>query len=476
MKKINYYLVSILSAILSACTVGPDFEKPTAPAISNYTGEENRQFSQSVPTDWWKTFQSKKLNQMIQEGVKKNYTLAAMQETLLQAQDNINAAKGQLLPQVSTSAGPGYEKYGVTAFGNTGFTVPAFHYYTLGPSINWALDLFGGTKRTIEQQQALMQYQREELRATYLTLTGNIVTTSFTLAAINEQIINLKNIITNDKQNLRLQKTGFAIGATTQQDILLAESQLRSDETQLPTLYQQLSVAQGELTTLVSAFAANWQAPHFELNDFVLPKKLPLTLPSQLIHDRPDIAGAEALLHAASAAVGIATANLYPQINLSAMLSQQALSPGQLFDPSSTAASLFAGLTAPIFSGGTLRAQKSAAEHAFKASYANYQQVVIRAFTQVSDVLHALDHDDQAVLTQQNALTSARNALQLIQNGNRIGSSNELELLQAMRFYQQAKSGYIQAIAQRYQDTAQLYLTLGGGENLKVIDNHPHID
>lgn len=463
MKKFYYQsTLSLISLLLSACTVGPDYIKPAAPTVSSYTGGTELKYTSSISAEWWKTFQSPELNHVIGQGIKNSYTLESMQETLKQAQDNISAAKGQLLPQVDMTTGYGYEKYGLEATGSTE-TIPAFHYYSLGPSITWALDIFGGDKRSIEQQQALMQYQQQELHAAFLTLTGNIVTTAMTVAELNAKITSTQKIIREDRKNLQLAHKGVEIGAAIQNDIVIAQSQLSHDQTLLPPLQQQLSTAQGELNILVGAFPANWQPPRFELNDFVLPETLPLTLPSQLVHDRPDILAAEALLHAACAGVGVATANLYPQINLSANLTQEALAPGQLFNAASTTAGVVAGLTAPIFSGGTLRAQKSAAEHAYKATYANYQEVVVKAFVQVSNVLHALQYDQQNILAQQKALTSAKEALKLIRLGNEAGSTTQLEMVEAQRQYAQATLGYDQALAQRYRDTAQLYLALGGG-------------
>lgn len=465
-------LLAFMILSLSACTVGPDYVAPHEPDVMSYTGEDHIKFTKTISKKWWETFQSPELNQVIQLGIKNNYSFAAMKETLKQAQNTVTATKGQLQPQVSANAGPGYEKYGVQATGATD-EIPAFHYYTLGPSINWALDLFGATKRGLEQQQALMRYQQQEVNAAFLTLTGNIVTTTLKIAEINAQIISLQSMIQQDKKNIHLIEKGLMAGAFREEELLIAKSQLNHDETLLPSAQQQLSNAQGELNILVGAFPANWQAPAFTLKNFTLPKTLPLTLPSQLVHDRPDILAAESLLHAASAGVGVATANLYPQINLSASLSQQALSPGQLFSASSTAASVFAGLTAPIFSGGTLQAEKRAAEHAYKAAYAHYQDVVVRAFVQVSDVLHALKHDNQNITAQENALKTAEDSLQLALRGHAIGSGNELAVIKAEHAYNEIKLAYTQAIAQRYQDTVRLYLVLGGG--ISNTDNNSHL-
>ncbi|MES2204272.1 MAG: efflux transporter outer membrane subunit [Pseudomonadota bacterium] len=461
MKNINL-LLSLCALFLSACTVGPDYVKPDAPNVASYTAEGNEKYTSSISTEWWKSFQTPALNKVIEQGIKNNYSLQSMQETLQQAEANVSATKGQNAPQINLNTDAGYEKYGVEATGNTN-DIPAFHYYSFGPSINWALDIFGGTKRSIEQQQALKDYQQQELHATFLTLTGNIVTTSMRIAELNAQISTIQSIIRDDQKNLDLAQTGLNLGSATEENKLLMQSQLSQDETLLTPLQQKLSATQGELNILVGAFPADWQPPQFQLENFTLPKTLPLTLPSQLVHNRPDILAAEALLHAANAGVGIATANLYPQINLSANLTQEALSPGQLFNAASTTASVVGGITAPIFSGGTLRAQKNAAEHAYKATYANYQDVVVRAFVQVSNVLHALKYDDENIAAQKKAMASAEASLKLARLGNQVGSSTELEILNTQRLYAQAKIDYAQAIAQRYRDAAQLYLVLGGG-------------
>lgn len=456
----NRLFLTSITLYLSACTVGPDYVAPDSPQVKNYTGEGERQFIHELSAQWWKNFKSPALNQLVNLSIKNNYSLQAMRETLKQAQENVKAAQGQNLPQINASPSVGYQKYGVVATGNTD-TIPAFDYYTFGPNLTWTLDIFGKNKRTIEQQQAIAQYQQEELRSAQLTLTGNVVTTAFTLAMLNAQIAIVKNMLRIDQEYLHNINESMHIGSGTQEDFLQAERQLHDDEILLPPLLQQVTLAQGELNTLVGKFPANWLAPTFEVDDFVLPKALPLSLPSQLVHQRPDILAAEALLHAASANVGIATANLYPQITLSANLAQEALSPGQLFDGSSTAGGIVAGLTMPIFSAGILQAQKHAAEHAYKASYANYQDVVVRAFVQISNVLHALNHDEENILANEKSMHDAEQTLKLIEKSIQLGSSDQLAFLKAEHAYQVTKITYARAITQRYQNTAQLYLAMG---------------
>ena len=464
-------IILLLLSSLTACAVGPDFKSPASPTDERYSTETNlAKFGgqridshQPVSTMWWHELRSPVLDNVINTGVSNSYTLAAARETLAQAKEIALAAKGQLWPQLSFDAIAGRQKYGVALFGPTNFVIPPFTYYELGPSLNYVLDVFGGTRRTIEKQEALATYEAYELDATYLVLTGNITSTALTIATINDEIATTHAIIGEDKKNLDLVRQAFNLGSGTQVDVLSAKSQLNNDETLLPTLFQQLTVAQDTLNVLVGKTPANWRPPVFNLNSFALPTRLPLSLPSELVHARPDIMAAEAMLHSASASVGIATANLYPSINLTAASLQEALVPANLFKASANAWSYAGSLTAPIFNGGSLRAQKRAAEHAYELAYANYQQVIIKAFVQVNEVLHALQNDAKELQAQQNAVATARQSLKLARLSYNAGNVGILQVLDAERLFTQARLGLDRTKGQRYQDTVQLYLVLGGG-------------
>jgi len=476
MKSSVYYLIYVLFFIaLSACTVGPDFVTPTAPSITTYSAADNlHQFGEQtinpdkkISANWWREFSSPELNKVMEYGIKNNYSLTAMQKTLAQAMELMNAANGQLWPQVAMNANGGRQKYGVALFGPTDFNIPPFTYYEVGPSFTYLIDIFGGTRRTIEKQQAMTEYQAYTFNAAYLALTGNMVTTALSIATLNAEIELAKNIIREDKENVRLVEHAFDLGSATQADILSARSQLTEDETLLPGLYQQLSLAQNAFNMLVSRAPVDWQAPHFQLDHFELPKELPLSLPSELVRTRPDILAAEAILHAASADVGIATAQLYPSITLTGTLFQEALTPKDLFHASSKAWSFLGGISAPIFNGGQLRAQERAAFHAYESAYANYQQVVLKSFVQVSDVLHALKYDEHAEQLQKRAVSTAKSSLELARLSYQAGSVGILQVLDAERLYAQAQLAYVKAKGQRYQDTVQLYLALGGNSHLE---------
>jgi NodT family efflux transporter outer membrane factor (OMF) lipoprotein len=470
---LHHFICLLLIISLSSCAVGPDFVKPAAPTNQTYTSENNlkhfgsQHINQNKPVSaiWWHEFYSPELNSVMEQGTQNSYTLVSMQETLEQAKEMVNAEKGQLWPQISLDVAAGRQKYGVALFGPINISIPPYTYYEIGPSINYLLDVFGGTRRTIEKQQALAEYQANEFNAAYLSLTGNIAAGSLSIAIINAQIKTTKEIILDDKNNLNLINNAFRLGSATKTEVLSAQSQLTNDETLLPTLYQQLSVARDSLNILVGSIPANWQPPNFQLKNFKLPQELPLSFPSELVHTRPDILASEAVLHAACADIGIATANLYPSITLSAATLQEALLPHNLFKASANAWSYLASLSAPLFNGGTLRAEKRAAIHAYQSAYANYQQVILKAFTQVSDVLHALKHDEEAVKLQNKAVITSRASLKLARMSYQDGSTGILEILDAERLYSQARLGYIKAQGQRYLDTVQLYLVLGGGNH-----------
>ena len=467
--------IALAAALLAACTVGPDYQRPQAPDTKAYTSEplaslrdgSGQQLApgQDPAADWWSGFHSAALDATMQQAVAGNRSLAAAQATLAQAREAVNASAGALYPQLGLDAGAGRQKYGAQFSGSQVF--PAFTYYSVGPSVSYLLDYTGGQRRAVEQQQAQADYQAFQLQAATLSLTGNVAQQALASASARAQIAAVQELLDEDRKNLSLVQTAFAAGSVTRVDVLSAQSQLANDQTLLPPLRQQLSVARHALSILAGRAPADWAPPEFELEQLRLPQTLPLTLPSELAHRRPDILAAEAQLHAATAAVGVATSSLYPQINLTASAGQQSTSLSHMFDASSTVWGLAAGLTAPLFDGGTLRAQRRGAQDAARAALASYEQTVLQSFGQVADVLTALDHDVEQLAAQKNALDSAASSLDLTRQSYSVGNVGVLQVLDAERQYQQARLGYVRAQAQRYQDTAQLYLALGGSDFTK---------
>ena len=473
------------AALACGCTVGPNFHRPSAPAISAYrpAGEANPvdtaaanaerhapavngygqriQLGAPAAPQWWTLFESRQLDDLMRRAIADNRNLAAAKATLARAQELVRAQTGQLYPQVGLQAGTGRQKYGAEFLGT--FAVAPFTYEAVGASVRYVLDYDGATARSMEEQKALEQYERSELDAARLTLTGDVASEAVIIAATRGEIRAAAQLLAEDRNNLSLVRTAFANGSVSRLDVLTAQSQLASDQTLLPPLYQQLAMARHALAVLLGRTPADWSQPDLELADLRLPRELPVSVPSRLVRRRPDILAAEAQLHAATAAVGVATANLYPQIALTATLGQQALQPGKLFNTSSTAWSLIAGLTEPLFDGGTLRAERRASLDALQASAARYQQVVLDSFGQVADLLDALDHDAQLVAAQANARDTSQASLELARQSYQAGNSGILQVVDAQRLRQRAELGFLEAQSRQYLDTIQLLLAVGGG-------------
>lgn len=454
---------------LAACTAGPNFTRPAAPQSQSYTSAPLTQFDasgaslqpdQAPPVAWWTLFGSAELNDTMQLALRGNRDLQAAQSTLAQAADAARASGAALYPQVDMDAGAGRQKLGAAALG--GFVLPPYTYYSIGPSVSYALDYTGGARRAIEAQNAQVDYERYQLSATYLTLTGNVALAALHIASARAQIDSVQSVLVDDENNLKLVQAAFDAGSVSRVDILSAQSQLANDQTLLPPLLQQLSLARHQLSILVGRLPAQWMPPDFDLQALAAPQQLPITLPSELVHHRPDILAAEAQLHAATADLGVATAALYPSVTLTATAGLQSLTLQHLFDSSSTAGSLMANLVAPIYDHGARRDRQHAARDAMQTAYAHYQQAVLTSFGQVADVLEALDHDTQLQRTQQRAVDTAAGNLDLARQSYGAGNSGILQLLDAQRLSQQAQLGLVRARAQLYQDAMQLMLVTGG--------------
>ena len=465
------WLLSLPCALsLGACTVGPDFALPETHAAQTYAAPEDAPLPKDqhlalgskIEGDWWAQFRSPMLNSVITLAIADNQDIAAAKARVAAAQEGVNAAEGALMPQVSLGATAGRQKYGVTLFGPLDIKIPPFTYYTVGPSVSFPLDLFGGGRRAVEEKAAYGEYQGCELEAAYLSLSANVVAQSLAVATARAQIVALRGIVDDDQRNVDLVQTAVDAGSAPRMQLLSAQSQLATDRTLLPDLQQQESTARHALAILVGKAPADWTPPDFSLDDFTLPAEVPASLPSELVHRRPDIRAAEAQLHAASAAIGVATANLYPKIDLGGMLTQQALTPGNLFNGAATAWSLAASLTQPVFDGGQLSAERRAAIDGYQGALASYRQVILISFGEVANRLQALAKDADRLDAQSGAAQAATAARDLARRSYAAGNSGILDVIDAERHAAEAQLGLAQARAQRFLDTAGLYLALGG--------------
>jgi NodT family efflux transporter outer membrane factor (OMF) lipoprotein len=411
------------------------------------------------PDAWWTLLGSDQVNRLVLLALENNQSIAGAKAHLAAARERIRAARGAWYPQVDASAGVQRTRFGATVLGPLAKDFPIFSAYAAGPEVSYDLDVFGGTKARVAQAAAAAQFESAEFGAVALSVSGNVVIEVLEIATVHTQIRVVTEIVADDEHLLGLIRAAREAGAVSALDVLSAQSQADHDRTLLPPLHQQLSVAQDTLANLIGMAPRDWTPIDVDLDDIGTMEKLPVVLPSELVRRRPDIGAAEAQLHAASAAVGIATAEMYPHFTLTARAGEEGLLGG---GPSETAWNLLGGLTAPIFHGGALTAQRRAAEDEYQAAFAAYQQTVLNAFAQVADTLQAIGNDADSLRAQRRALDSASASLALTKQGYAAGNAGYLQVLDAQRLQQQARLGEVLASGQRSVDAVKLLLAAGG--------------
>lgn len=420
-------LVGLISLVLlpSGCTLGPDFMRPAAPAVKTYTSAASPQpyantvaaqsfaSGKDIPGEWWILFRSRPLNQLIEQAIQHSPNLQAAQAALLEAQETLYAREGSLLPAFDASGLVRRQKISGALFGNPNRGGALFTIYDASVSVSYSLDVFGGIRREIEGLTALADLQRFQLQAAYLTLTSNIVTAAISEASLREQIAVTEEIIRTQSQQLDLINLQLGLGTASQLDSLAQQSALEQTRASLPPLQRLLALTRHRLSVLAGQFPSEPILAQFNLSDLHLPQELPLSLPSKLVEQRPDVLAQESQLHAASAQIGVATANLLPNFTLSAGASSIATQAGDLFMPGSAFWNTGANLLQPIFHGGELIHKRRAAVAAFKQAAAQYRFTVLYAFQNVADVLRALESDANELATQEAALQVAAEAWRL---------------------------------------------------------------
>jgi NodT family efflux transporter outer membrane factor (OMF) lipoprotein len=467
-------VLAVLAVLMAGCAVGPDFQKPAAPAVKGYTAkplparssltDAGQQFveGRDIPGQWWTLFHSPALNQLVEQSLKANPNLQAAQATLRQAQENVYAAEGKLFPTVNANGSVQRTKSNGAQNGQR-FPGSLFTLYNASVSVSYGLDLFGIARRGLESVEAQQQYERFQLEGAYLTLTANVVTTAVQEASVRAQIAATREIIDDEAGQLDMLQKQFSVGAVSKSSVLAQQTALAQTRAGLPQLEKQLAQIRNELAALAGNFPSENSAAAFDLEMLELPHELPVSLPSKLVEQRPDIRAAESQLHAASAEIGVATANMLPQLTLSAGAGSVANSAGNLFSAGTGIWNVGAGLVQPIFQGGTLLHQRRASLAAYDAAAAQYRGVVLSAFKDVANVLDALQADDAILQAQTTASQSASDSLDMIRKQYHVGAAGYLELLNAQQAYQKTRIALAQARANRYADTAALFQSLGGG-------------
>ena len=473
------FLATVGLLLLASCAVGPDFERPDAPKATGYTpealpehteqvdteGGEAQHFApgQDIPSEWWQLFHSEALNDLVKEALKSNPDLEAAQAALRQAKENTMSGEGAYYPSVDGNFSGSRQKQSSQSSSNVGSGAYVYNFFSAGLNVAFVPDVFGGTRRQVEALQAQENQQKFQLEATHLTLTSNLVAAAIQEASLRGQIEATEDILRVEKEQLGILQRNEELGDAAGADVLAQETLMAQAEQALPPLQKQLAQQRDLIAALAGHFPDEDLAQKFKFADLKLPQELPLTLPSKLVEQRPDIRAAEEQLHAASANVGVAIADMLPQITLSAGQGTAGTMLSQLFTPGNGFWSLGAGLTQPIFEGGALWHHKGAAEAAYDLAAAQYRSTVITAFQNVADTLHALTADAETLKAAVKAEKAAAKSLDIAHKELSLGAIGHLELLNAEQAWQQARINLVQAEANRYTDTAALFQALGGG-------------
>lgn len=452
---------------LTACAVGPNFKRPQTPATDRYTAADlppSFASGADIPYAWWKVYRSPALDAVVDSALRGNPTVQSAQAALRQANELVKAQRGVLFPQVQASYAPSRQRDAVGTLSPTLTSGQAVYtLQTAQVSVSYMLDVFGGNRRQIESAQALADTQRYELEAAYLTLTSNIVAAAIEEAGLRAQIAANEDIVGSEREALDILDRQVTLGSIPQTGVMAQQALLAAAEAQLPPLRKALAMQRDLLAVLAGRSPGEPPLQTFELSALTVPENLPVSLPSALVRQRPDILAAEEQLHYASAQVGVAIADLLPQINLTATAGGVSTSLATLFASGNLFWSAGATLSQTLFAGGTLWHRKLAADAALDAAGAQYRTVVLTALQNVADTLYALQFDAEAVAADQRAEAAAHQSLEAARASLTQGSITYLDLLNAEQAQAQALANLEQARAAHLADTAALYVALGGG-------------
>jgi NodT family efflux transporter outer membrane factor (OMF) lipoprotein len=466
-------------ALVAGCAVGPDFKKPAPPdaadyaasplpetaATANLAGGEAQRFTKGsdISADWWTLFHSQPLNDLIDLSLKNNPDLKAAHAALSVARENVLAQRGSYYPSVEAGFSASRQRQSGQIAPTLNSNAFLYNLFTPQVSVSYVPDVFGLNRRTVESLQAQEQEVRYQMIATYTTLTANVVVTAVQESSVQMQVAATRELIVSYTNTLNILKYQLEKGYASRLDVAAQESQLAQIAATLPPLIKQLGQLQDLLAALTGRYPNQASADNFDLSTLQLPQDLPLSLPSVLVEQRPDVLQAEANLHDASAKIGIAIANRLPNIVLTANAGSTAAAMSQLFTSGTGFWGLGAEATAPIFQGGTLLHQERAAKAAYTQAAEQYRSTVLTAFQNVADTLTALEQDAEGLKAAAAAADAAKVTLDLAQRQWRDGYAGYLSLLSAEQADGQARINLVQAQASRYADTAALFQALGGG-------------
>jgi NodT family efflux transporter outer membrane factor (OMF) lipoprotein len=472
--------LAALLAALAACAVGPEFKRPAAPSESGYGvassqtqtasvegmggGAQRFVVGMDIPGQWWTLFQSPKLTRLVEDALKANPNVAAAEAALRQAHELYSAQWGGYFPTVQASLSAERAKNASAIIAPpTVSASPTYSLYTPQLTVSYAADVFGATRRAVESARAQAEVTRFQLEATYVTLSSNVVVTAVQEASLRGQIAatgRLAQLQHDLTETIRHRRT---LGTASELDLLTQQSAEAQTAATLPPLQKQLGQTRDALTALLGRLPSDEPRETFDLEDLTLPAEVPVSLPSKVVAQRPDVRQAEENLHVASAQVGVALANMLPQFTISASAGSTALQVQHLFSPYAEFWSVGASLSQTLFDGGALLHRRRAADAALDAAAAQYRAAVILACQNVADTLRALQADADALKAISEANRAAKATLDVARRQYELGTISLVAVMNAEEAYQQAEIALVQARANRYADTAGLFQSLGGG-------------
>jgi NodT family efflux transporter outer membrane factor (OMF) lipoprotein len=479
-KSLAVPIAAFAVAILAVgCAVGPNFKKPAPPAVSDYTdhplsttassaavpGGEAQRFvaGSDIAGDWWTLFHSGPLNELIEQSLASNPDLKAAQAALLVARENVLAQRGAYFPSVTAGFSASRQRQSGQIAPTPDSNAFLYNLFTPEVSVSYVPDVFGLNRRNMESLEAQEQSVRFQMIATYTTLTANVVVAAIQDGSLQMQIDATRQLIDINSNMLKVLQYQFSKGYANGLDVAAQESQLAQITATLPPLLKQSAQQRDLLAVLTGRFPSQAGAQKFELASLKLPEELPVSVPSELVAQRPDVLQAEENLHAASAKIGVAIANRLPSITLTANAGSTALAMDQLFTIGTGFWGVGAAATAPLFQGGTLLHEERAAKATYLQTSEQYRSTVLTAFQNVADTLTALEQDAEALKAAAAAAAAAKVTLDLAQRQMQDRYAGYLALLSAEQAYQQGVINLVQAQANRYADTAALFQALGGG-------------
>jgi NodT family efflux transporter outer membrane factor (OMF) lipoprotein len=473
---------ALLGVLLAACAVGPDFKQPVPPSDDSYgsapqqgetaagegPGGAAQRFvsGMDIPQQWWQLFQSAKLNALVEASLKGNADLGAAQAALRQAHELYLAQRASLFPVVNGNFSATRAKNPTESLANPANLPQADPYYSLYTAqltLTYVPDVFGGERRALEASRAQAEASRFQYEATYLTLSSNVVVTAVQEAALRGQVAATERLLEIQHQLTETVRKERGLGTVSDLDLLAQQAAEAQTAQSLPPLRKQLGQTRNALTALLGRLPAQEPAETFSLDDLSLPADLPVSLPSKLVQQRPDVRQAQENLHAASAEVGVAIANEFPQFAITGGWGSTALRLRDLFTPGNGFWSIGGSLTQTLFDAGALLHQRRAADAALDQAAEQYRAAVILACQNVADSLRALQADADALKAGAESERAARASFDLAQKQLKLGTVSTLAVLNAEQAYRQAEVALVQARANRYSDTAGLFQALGGG-------------